>query len=167
MTKQKTQTALLKMAEGIRSKAAGIRKNKGKTGENAVDGIAGLGAFYGTNVAKYGEMVTSVATGVAVVCEEMSENPQLREQVVTLVANIVDNAAARLNELANIMEALSKSEKVQDAIVNANRAATDFAEVAHGIATIRKTTRARRKFKVIRPEAKKSSRKTTDKRTDA
>lgn len=169
MTKAKTQAALQKMAESLRKKAELLRKKKEQSSLTIVGQLANAGVGYGTTMQKYGEIITATATGLVTVCEEIVENPQVQKQVVTLVANLIDNTAARVNEVANIVESVSKSQKLQEAIVNAKKAAEEFAKAAeHFTATASKAKL--RKFKVVpeeTPASRKSSKKNADKRSDA
>ena len=59
---------------------------------------------------------------------ELLTREELRQRLETLVANAVQDSANRVNEAANIIEAMSKDEDIQSAFISIKEAVKDFDE---------------------------------------
>lgn len=150
--KAKIQKALGDAVKRLRSKSESVRENKVKLAAL----IVGKSVVGGLDLAKglqaKAQMTMAATNCIIAVCEETTDNPHFQNQVVTLLSNTMDNAASRLNELANILESLGKSEKMQEAVVGGIKAFKDIEASAK--ASVTRSTRLR-KLKVV-PKPKRS-----------
>ena len=151
----KGKNGLQELAENIRSKADMIRKKKAEASLTLISSAVDVGLVIGHTMKKYGETVTAFSTGVVAICEEITDNAQTKKQVLTLGANLADNAASRLHEIANILESVSKSPGLQNAIINAKKSAEEMVEAAKHFKK-RGSKSMRKKFKVVREDSEKT-----------
>ena len=78
-------------------------------------------------------MLAEVTHHGARIFGELLTREELRQRLETLIANAVQDSANRVNEAANIIEAMSKSEDIQSAFVSIKDAVKDFDETMSGL----------------------------------
>jgi hypothetical protein len=126
----------------MRSKAEHLKKDRQKIATGAVKSIGGVSTVLGRLVPLYKLYLSAAESGI-VFCNQVVTNPELRGKSVTLVSNVVHDAANRINELANIVEAAKKNSAISKA----------FAATAESMTNLKDSFKGKKKrhnpFKVV------------------
>lgn len=124
------------LVAAIRAQADGMRAGKAKLAKAFVKEATGVINDYGKTAWKFGRVAEAlgkagISTGnvFMTIGSEIKENTKLQEQASTFVANLIDNGAARIHELANIVESVAKQPAIRDAMTQAASATESFGEV--------------------------------------
>ena len=140
----------MSISKKIRSIATGLKNNKDELATKAVDSVQLLQdplKFYAAS----GKMLVISCTEGLRILGRVTSKTELRVATVQLVAHVIQDAANRLNEVANVTEAAQKDPEVAAACVNIFAA---VAELQEFIPTPKKILKKKTKKKV----AKKKSR---------
>lgn len=115
MSPSKKDEVVQKMVSAIRSKADEFRKLKSEAAKNALE--VGDAAIDMVEVHfKTAHAFATAALSTTTAARQMAANPTLRTMAGRLIENAVDDAAGRMNEFANLLDAASKEPTISKAM---------------------------------------------------
>ena len=132
MKNEDKQSASQQIVNAMRAKAKSWKDKKKEAGDGILGGID-RGRLYMRAVVCTYKMSATVAEATARAVERILEDPQLRNMATSIVGNVVQDAGNRLNELANLVEAITKDEEFQAAMSRAGEDIERFKKAQSGL----------------------------------
>jgi hypothetical protein len=158
--KPATAQGLQRSAEKLRKTAKQARLGKNFIADAFVEGFAKSGMIQSDMCLKALEIYTHAFRATRTIFAEVEKNPKFRAQIETLVANIVEDVAARINEFANVLESVSKSEDVVQAFDDATIAIAglleQYSSLRRGLRSVGKK-KSRRGLSVVKDDSPAST----------
>ena len=162
MAKAKTTPVaetIKRKANHLRGKAKGIRAAKSEIAQEFVTGFAEEGFKQAEILAGVFEVYVHAARATRTIFVEIERDPKFRAQIEVFVANVIEDASSRVNEIANIMDSVANSPEIQKAIEEAKLAIEGIVKHLESFAGLRKKSS---KFSVIKTEDEGASEGETD-----
>lgn len=159
------KAGLHSLVKHLRSKADSMREGKDSLAKGilafVVETMHGYGQktwACGKGLEAFGKSAIAAGNVSITLGQQLAINKRLQTQAITFASNLVDNGAARLHELANIVESVANQPEVQDAAEQAAAASTSFGEVVTEVMKVMSKVRTGKpKLRVVKMHSGKKT----------
>ena len=141
----------LNIVDSLRKKAAKLKDGKSETADAAVGGLFSIRKVLEQQLDSAKKKVVMMEAGMAMLSEVASSKP-LTGMLKTLVGNVVQDCANRINEAANMVEALQKNEVIAAKLDEVKRVSESISAKGYPKSTRKKTARSSllNRFRVVK-----------------